>query len=55
MVLLQSLTRINEPKVTLLSKMAAGDTHAADPVDTVHHEMDSVVRSHRSQGFYKSV
>ena len=32
--------------------MAAGDTHAADPVDTVHHEMDSTVRSHH---FYKSV
>ena len=27
--------------------MAAGDTRAADPVDTVRHEMDSVVRSHR--------
>ena len=26
--------------------MAAGDTHAADPVDTVHHEMDSAVCSH---------
>ena len=22
--------------------MAAGDTRAADPVDTVHHELDSV-------------
>ena len=32
--------------------MAAGDIRAADPVDTVHHEMDSVVRSH---SFYKSV
>ena len=32
--------------------MAAGDTHAADSVDTVHHEMDSAVRSHR---FDKSV
>ena len=32
--------------------MAAGDTRAADPVDTVHHEMDSLVCSHR---FYKSV
>ena len=30
--------------------MAAGDTHAADPVDNVCHEMDSAVRSHR---FYK--
>ena len=25
--------------------MAAGDTHAADPVDVVYHEMDSAVRS----------
>ena len=25
--------------------MAAGDTCVADPVDTVCHEMDSVVRS----------
>ena len=32
--------------------MAAGNTCATDPVDTVHHEMDSTVRSHR---FYKSV
>ena len=32
--------------------MEAGDTHAADPVDTMHHEMDSAVCSHR---FYKSV
>ena len=32
--------------------MAADDTRAADPVNTVHHEMDSMVRSH---GFYKSV
>ena len=32
--------------------MAAGDTRAADPVDTVHFEMDSVVCSYR---FYKSV
>ena len=32
--------------------MAAGDTRAADPVGTVHHEIDSTVRSHR---FYKSV
>ena len=32
--------------------MAAGDTHAADPVDTVHHEMDSTICSHH---FYKSV
>ena len=28
--------------------MAAGNTHAADPVDTVHHEINSAVRS---QGF----
>ena len=27
--------------------MAAGDTRAADPVDTVHHEMASAVCSHR--------
>ena len=26
--------------------MAAGDAGVADPLDTVHHEMDSVVRSH---------
>ena len=32
--------------------MAAGDTRATDLVDTVHHEMDSKVRSCR---FYKSV
>ena len=32
--------------------MAAGDTRAADPVGTVHHEMDRAVRSHH---FYKSV
>ena len=32
--------------------MAAGDTHAADSVDTVHHEIDSEVHSH---SFYKSV
>ena len=31
--------------------MVAGNTHAADPVDFVHHERDSVVRSHC---FYKS-
>ena len=33
--------------------MAAGDTRAVDPVDTVHHEKDSVVP--RSHCFYKSV
>ena len=27
--------------------MAASDTHVADPLDTVHHEMDSMARSHR--------
>ena len=27
--------------------MATGDTRAADPIDTVHYEMDSAVRSHR--------
>ena len=32
--------------------MAAGNTSAADPVDTVHNEMDSAVRSLH---FYKSV
>ena len=32
--------------------MAAGNTRAADPVDTVHHEMDSVVCS---DCFYKCV
>ena len=32
--------------------MTAGETRAADSVDIVRHEMDSVVRSHR---FYKSV
>ena len=32
--------------------MAAGDTRAADPVDTVHYEMDIMVPSRR---FYKSV
>ena len=30
----------------------AGNTHVADPVDTVQHEMDSAVRSHH---FYKTV
>ena len=32
--------------------MESGNTRAADPVDTMHHEMDSAVCSHR---FYKSV
>ena len=32
--------------------MVAGDTRVADPVDTVHHEMVSMVCSHR---FYKTV
>ena len=27
--------------------MEAGNTRAADPVNTVHHEMDSTVRSNR--------
>ena len=31
--------------------MVADDSRIADPVDTVHREMDSMVRSHR---FYKS-
>ena len=26
--------------------MAAGDTHVADPLDTVHHEMNTMDRSH---------
>ena len=32
--------------------MEAGDTLVADPVGTVHHEMDSTVRSHH---VFKSV
>ena len=32
--------------------MAVGDTHAADPGYTMHHEMDSAVLGHR---FYKSM
>ena len=32
--------------------MAAGDNHVADPLDSVHHEMDIVVRSHH---VYESV
>ena len=32
--------------------MAAGDTHVADLVDTVHHEMDSAICSHHD---YKSL
>ena len=32
--------------------MAAGDAHVAHPLDTVHHEMDSMVHSHHA---YKSV
>ena len=32
--------------------MAAGNTSVADPIDTVHHKMDSTVRSHR---VYKSM
>ena len=32
--------------------MAAGDTCVADLLDTVHHEMDSLVRGHH---VYKSV
>ena len=32
--------------------MAAGNSCVADPVDTEHHEIDSMVRSHR---VYKSV
>ena len=32
--------------------MEAGNTHVADPVDAIHHEMDSAVHSHH---VYKSV
>ena len=32
--------------------MEAGNTHIADPVDTIHHEMDTAVHSHY---VYKSV
>ena len=32
--------------------MAAGDNHVEDPVDTVHHKMESAVHSHH---VYKSV
>ena len=32
--------------------MATGDARVVDPLDTVHHEMGSVVRSHHA---YKSV
>ena len=32
--------------------MAAGNTQEEDPVDPVHHEIESMVRSHRC---YKSV
>ena len=32
--------------------MAAGDTHVADPLDTMHHIMDSMVHSHHA---YKSL
>ena len=32
--------------------MAAGNTHVVDPLDTVYHEMDSMVHSHHA---YKSV
>ena len=35
-----------------MNSVAAGDTHPADPVNTVHHEMYSAVHS---DGFYKSV
>ena len=28
-----------------MNSVAAGETRAADPVDTVHHEMDSVAGS----------
>ena len=32
--------------------MTTGDTHIADPLDTMHHEIDSMVHSHH---VYKSV
>ena len=32
--------------------MAAGDTRVADPVDTMHYEIDSAVHNHQ---VYKSV
>ena len=32
--------------------MAAGNTHVVDSLDTIHHEMDSMVHSHHT---YKSV
>ena len=28
--------------------MVADNTHVADPLDTVHHEMDSMVHSHHA-------
>ena len=31
--------------------MAAGDAHAIDLLDTVHHEMDSTVQSHHAYDF----
>ena len=31
--------------------MEAGDTHVADPLETVHHEMDSMFHGHHA---YKS-
>ena len=31
--------------------MAAGDAHAIDPLDTVHHEMDSTVQIHHAYNF----
>ena len=34
--------------------MAAGNAYVADPLDTVHHEMDSVVRSHHVYKFVRS-
>ena len=31
--------------------MAAGDAHAIDLLDTVHHEMDSTVQIHHAYNF----
>ena len=43
---------LNQHFLGLWILVAVDDTCAVDPVNTVHHEMDSVVRSYH---FYKSV
>ena len=43
---------LNQRFLGLWILVAVDDTCAVDPVNTVHHEMDSVVRSYH---FYKSV